>query len=134
MDNGKNILEQLFVDEDEVTEKLIAELLSPNLGLSKTADKVVPKARFSGLSQTERLLLYLLARHAMVRLKVPGASLEAVTARIAEESLLPQKSCGETLSRLKASGLVGKNKAGYFVPTHSLLRVSEALRKGNKNK
>jgi hypothetical protein len=131
MDREKkgSVLEALFVDEDKVTDELVKELLAPYLGLAKTTDKIVPKPEFTKLSQRKRVLLYLLSRHAMVRLQVPGATLEVGRGQVPGNCLVSPKAAGEILSRLKADGMVEKSKGGYFVPVHSLLRVASELRK-----
>lgn len=128
----KSVLEELLIDEDKVTDDLIKELLSPYVGLSKSEDKIVPKHGFADIPQPKRVLLYLLGRHAMERLKIPKASLSASTEKIAESCLVPLKSCREILSRLKGDGLIAKNKEGYLIPVHSLLRVAGELRELKK--
>lgn len=125
----KQHLADLLVDEDRVTDDLVRDLLISFVGLSKTEAKIVPKPPFTKLPHPQKILLYLLARHAMVRLKIPGASLAANAENIAEGSLVPIKSCRETLSRLKAAGLVEKGEDGYAIPAHSLLRVEGEIRR-----
>ncbi len=134
MEKKKSVLADLLVDEIKVTDELVKELLAPYVGLSKTEDKIVPKMEFTQLSQQQRILLYLLARHAMVSLNIPKASLHAKSERIAESCLVRLQTCRETLSRLKADGLVEKNKDGYSLPVHSLFRVAGEFRKSKKGK
>lgn len=127
MQTNKGVLGGLIFDQDKVTDELLKEQLEPYLGLSGTEDKIVPKPEFLELSQTKRILLYLLGRHAMVRLEVLGASLGAKTEKIAESCLVPQKSCTETLSRLKAARMVDVVNGEWMIPVHSLLRVTSEL-------
>ncbi len=130
----RSALEALLVDQDTVTDDLVKELLIPYIGLSKTEDRIVPKAEFTNLPQPRRILLYLLARLAMVKLKVPKASLAAESNKIADSSLVQPKSCIEILSRLKAAGLISKREEGWFIPEHSLFRVAAEVRKGSSQK
>jgi len=132
--DSKRVLADLLVDEDKVTDELVRELLLPYVGLSKAEDKIIPKPEFTVLAYPQRVLLYLLARHAMARLKIPGGSLAANPEKITMGCLVPKKSCGETLSRLKAAGLVEKDKDGYLIPVHSLLRVAAEIRNAGKAK
>jgi hypothetical protein len=134
MEKKKSVLEDLFLDEDKVTDELVKELLTPYVGLSKTEDKIVAKSEFTELPQPRRLLLYLLSRHAMVRLQIPNASLAASAEKVAESCLVPVKASREILSKLKAAGFLSKNKDGYFIPVPSLLRVASELRKGKRGK
>ena len=128
MESKKGVLGELLLDQEKVTDELLRDHLAPHVGLSGTEDKIVPKPEFLQLPQPKRILLYLLARHAMVRLEIPGASLGAKTEKIAQSCLLPPKSCTEILSKLKAAGMVGKANDGWSIPVHSLLRVASELR------
>lgn len=129
MAEQNSALEELFVDEHQMADELIKKLLLPYMGLSRSEAKVIPRAEFGKLSQANRILLYLLARHAMTKLNVPGASVESDGGAIADSALVQRKTCGEILSRLKASGLISRNEKGYFIPVHSLLRVAGELEK-----
>lgn len=129
MEGKKGVLGELILDQDEVTDELLKEQLAPYLGLSATQDRIVPKPEFLKLPNSKRILLYLLGRHAMVRLEIPGASLGARREKIAESCLInKQKSCTETLSRLKATGVVTMENGEWMIPVHSLLRVASELR------
>ena len=125
----ESILGDLILDQDSVTDELLKKQLAPYVGLSGTEDRIVPKSDFMALPQPKKIVLYLLARHAMVRLGIPGASLAAQTERIAESCLVHPKSCTEVLSRLKATGMVTKGDDGWSIPVHSLLRVANELPK-----
>src|ERR1041385_7404748 len=120
-------LGELFVDENAMTDELIKRLLLPFLGLSRSEPKIIPRAEFGKLPQTNRILLYLLARHAMSKLNVPGATLDADSVTISESSLVPKKTCGELLSRMKSTGLIARTDSGYYIPVHSQLRVAGEL-------
>lgn len=122
-------LEELFVDEAAVTDDLIKRLLLPHIGLSRTEAKIIPRADFGKLSQRSRILLFLLSRHAMVKLAIPQATVEAETSIVADAALVPLKTCTELLSRLKAEGLVARNERGSYIPVHSFLRVAGELEK-----
>lgn len=128
MQRNKGVLGGLILDQDKVTDELLKEHLEPYLGLSGTEDQIVPKPEFLKLAQPKRILLYLLARHAMVRLEIAGGSPGAKTEKIAESCLIPQKSCTETLSRLKAARMVDVENGEWMIPVHSLLRVTSELR------
>lgn len=132
MEKKRSVLEDLLVDEDKVADELMKELLSPYVGLSRTEDKIVPKSEFTELPQPKKVLLYLLSRHAMVKLQVLGASLATKPDKVAESCFLPLKTTREILSKLKADGFLAKNKDGYLIPVHSLLRVASQLRGKSK--
>ena len=128
----ESILRELILDQDTVTDELLKDQLAPHVGLSSTEDKIVPRPSFMRLPQPKKILLYLLARHAMVRLAIPGASIAAETEKVAESCLVRPKSCREGLSRLKAVGMVTRGENGWSIPVHSLLRVATELHKGKQ--
>lgn len=128
----ESILQELVLDQDKVTDELLKDQLAPHVGLSSTEDKIVPKPSFMRLPQPKKILLYLLARHAMVRLGIPGASYAAQTEKVAEGCLVHPKSCREGLSRLKAAGMVTRAEDGWSIPAHSLFRVATELHKGRQ--
>ena len=127
MESKRGVLGELILDQDKVTDELLKEHVAPYVGLSATEDKIAAKPEFLELPQPKRILLYLLARHAMVRLEIAGASGGAKTEKIAESCLIPQKSCTETLSRLKTVGMVTMDNGEWTIPVHSLLRVAGEL-------
>jgi hypothetical protein len=122
-------LKDLLVNRARMDEALLAELLSPFLGIDAERMEVVPMEGWVRLSIEGRVLAYLLARKAMasmeeVRLEVEAASpkdIEAATG-VKGGTLRPK------LVRMKASGLVSQDNARrYFVPTHAVVRIKPII-------
>jgi hypothetical protein len=124
-------LEALFVDSSEqAIDGLLRNALEPYIGFTRDS-KIVTKAPFLKLADNLKLLAYLLARQAMVRLQLTGAVLAATAEHLATECHVPIKSAREHLSRLKGRRLLEKDDSGYFVPTWAISSASEALQKGS---
>ena len=113
-------LAALFVeDSEQAVDGLLRSTLEPLLGLTRDG-KVITKPAFVKLSIPARILSILLARQAMVRLKVPGAKASATPEELETECLVPLKTCREVLSKLKARRILVKNDEGYVVPVWSV--------------
>jgi hypothetical protein len=125
-------LEALFVEEGEqAVDSKLRTVLEGYVGFTRDG-RIVTKPAFLKLSQQSRILVALLARQAMVRLKLEGALLERSAESLQEECLIPLKSCREYLSRLKKRRLIEKNASGYFVPIWAISTVAEALQAEEK--
>lgn len=123
-------LESLLVEDGEqAVETLLHETLKPFASFTRTGQMVM-KPEFLKLPQNNRLLVCLLGRHAMMRLKLPSASLELRTEDLARECSVELKSCREHLSRCKARRLLDKNENGYFVPAWAIPNAAKIIRDG----
>jgi hypothetical protein len=124
-----NQLESLLVEEGEqAVDSLLREALEPFVAFSKSG-RMVTKPEFLKLSHQNQILVALLGRHAMVRLKLPGATLEASAETLQSDCLVPLKSAREHLSRSKARRLLEKNATGYFIPMWALSNVASLVKK-----
>lgn len=122
-------LESLLVDEGEqAIDSLLHETLKDLVGFTKSG-QLVTKPEFLALSNRSRLLIALLGRHVMVRLKLPGATLEATPETLQSQCLIKLQSCREDLSRLKALRLLEKNETGYYVPTWAIKSATSTVSK-----
>lgn len=116
----QNELAGLFVENSEqAVDSLLRSTLEPLLGLTRDG-KVVTKPAFVKLSIPARILSILLARQAMVRLKVPGARASASPEELETECLAQLKTCREVLSKLKARKILIRDGEGYAVPVWAI--------------
>jgi hypothetical protein len=124
-------LEALFVDSSEqAVDSLLRGALETLVGVTRDG-KIVRKAPFLKLADTAKILTYLLARQALVRLQVPSAKLSATADQLSTECGVPLKSTREHLSLLKAKRLLDKDQEGYLVPTWAISNVVETIRKND---
>lgn len=122
-------LEGLFVDRSEqAIDTVLRSVLEQFVGFTRDG-RIVTKPAFLKLAGPSRIMVVLLARQAMLRLGIPGATQEATPDNLAPECLIPLKACREYLSRLKARRLLDKSTAGYFVPTWAVSAASAAILK-----
>jgi|SRR5882672_476821 len=128
----KSELEKLLVDTAEGdVDRILLEALSGRVALDKSTGKILPRPGLYKLPQRARLIVLMLARHAVRILTLPSASAEATPEALAAEAQVPVKSCREYLSRLKSSGVVQKGGVGYELPVWSIFRAVEELKSGS---
>ena len=124
-------LDVLFVeDSEQAIDGLLRAALVPIIGFTRDG-RMVTKPPFLKLPDISRILAALLARQAMIRLKLAGAKLEATPDQLENECGVSLKSCREHLSRLKARRMLDKNDAGYFVPTWAIADVCQTVGKNS---
>jgi hypothetical protein len=115
-------LEALLVENEEGdVDKLLLEALEGRIAMERGSGRIVPRPGLFKLSQPQRLIVLLLARHAALKLGLPDAKLEVPTEDLASCCQVPVKSCREQLSRMKAGGLINKGSSGYVLPSWNLL-------------
>lgn len=120
-------LQALLVDDGEqAIDGLLRRALEPYARFTREG-RVITKEQFLKLSDPSKLLVFLLARQAMVRLKLPSAAAESTADTMHSECGVPLKSAREHLSRLKSRRLLDKNDAGYFVPIWAVSNVVDLI-------
>jgi hypothetical protein len=121
-------LESLLVENEEGdVDKVLRMTLEGRIAIERSSGLIVSRPGLFKLSQAQRLIVLLLARHASYRLGIPNISLEASAEDLASGAQVPVKNCRELLSRLKASGLISKGTAGYTIPKWNLLQATRDL-------
>lgn len=126
MQKRRSELEALFVESAEGdVDRVLRGALEGRVSFERATGRMLPRPGLFKLSQRKKIVVLLLARQALNRLEVAGARLEATAEELAGEGQMPAKSCGEQLSRLKASRLVQKGVHGYAIPSWNILAAAE---------
>jgi hypothetical protein len=127
-------LESLLVDAEEAdTDRILREALGGRIAIDRNSGRVLPRQGLMGLSQSQRLVVLLLARHVLKRLGIGSGVLEADAGELANEGQIPLQTTRELLSRLKKQGIFAKGAAGYLVPDWNVLLAAEKLKTGQEN-
>jgi hypothetical protein len=117
-------LESLLVENQEGDiDRILREALEGRIAIEGSSGLVVPRPGLFKLSQSQRLVVILLARHAASRLGILNVSLEVPAEDLAGGAQVPVKNCRELLSRLKGIGLIQKGASGYFLPKWNILQA-----------
>jgi len=121
-------LEALVLGERKLDRKLVASILSPYVRLDKDTRNIRPLEGWLGLGTDLKILVYLLARKAMVILGLGLETEGAVVSEIARDTQLKLDAVNPVLRNLYAEGILDRAKdRRYFVPNDAIERVKERL-------
>jgi DNA-binding transcriptional ArsR family regulator len=125
-------LEELVIGEKKLDRKLVADILSPYVRLDRDTRNISPIEAWLGLGTDLKILVYLVARKAMMLLRF-GLEAERATANeISSDTNLKLDAVNRLLRKMYAEGLLDRSKGRrYFVPDDVLDRVIERLRQQN---
>jgi len=122
-------LEALVVSEKKLDRNLVADILSPYVKLDRDTSNISPLEAWLGLGTDTKILVYLLARKAMVLLRF-GLEAEGATAsEVARDTNLKLGAVNPLLRKMYAEGILDRSKdRRYFVPNDAIERVAEKLK------
>ena len=122
-------LEALVISEKKLDRKLLADILSPYIRLDKDTSNISPLEAWLGLGTDLRILVYLLARKAMVLLRFDLEAERATASEIARNTNLKQDAVNPLLRKMYAEGILDRSKGRrYFVPDDVIERVRERIK------
>jgi hypothetical protein len=121
-------LEALLVDSEEGdVDKALRQALEGRVALQRGQSRALSRPGLFELQLRDRLLLLLLARHAMKRLGLTEGLQASTAEMLASEGQIPVQRAREYLSRLKSRGVVGKTDEGYIIPSWNIIRAIDEL-------
>ena len=124
-----NQLDKLVVSGTELDKELLGTLLFPFVRLDKDDSSVRPASRWKDLNQQQRILVYLLARKAMVNLPNFNVDEEAAAPILIGEMTGAGNSARGQLTSLRKKKLVDRTRTGkYYVPNYALEAVKEIIK------
>jgi hypothetical protein len=122
-------LEALVVGEKKLDRKLVADILAPYVRLDRNTRNISPLEAWLGLGNELKILVYLVARKAMVLLQFGIEAERATAIEISDDTNLKLDAVGRLLRNMYAEGLIDRSKGRrYFVPDNVLERVQEKLK------
>ena len=121
-------LESLLVSGKEIDRKLVAEILSPYLKIDKETCDIRPLSSWSDLKANIRILLYLIARKAMVALGLPLSEERASATEIMQKTGMKKGTVNPALRVLSQDRIIQQNEdRKYYVPNHAIERVKTMI-------
>ncbi len=119
-------LEALVIGAKKLDRKLVAEILSPYVRLDREARNIRPLEAWLGLGNELKILVYLVARKAMMLLRFGLEAERASSNEIADDTNLKLIAVNRLLRNMYAEGLLERSKGHrYFVRDDALDRVRE---------
>ena len=122
-------LEALVVGEKKLDRKMLADILSPYVRLDKDTSNISPLEAWLGLGTDLRILVYLLARKAMILLRFGLEAERATASEIARDTNIKLDAVTPLIRKMYAEGIVDRSKGRrYFVPDDVIERVWEKIK------
>jgi predicted transcriptional regulator len=122
-------LEALVIGEKQLDRKLVADILAPYVRLDRNTRNISPLEAWLGLGNELKILVYLVARKAMVLLRFGLEAERASANEIADDTNLKLVAVNRLLRNMYADGLLERSKGRrYFVRDDALDRVWEKIK------
>jgi DNA-binding transcriptional ArsR family regulator len=114
-------LESLLVSGKELDKKLVAEILEPHLRIDKETCDIRPLSSWDSLKANIKIVLYLIARKAMVALDLPLPEERASATEIMQKTGLKKGTVNPALRKLFEDRIIAQSEdRKYFVPNYAL--------------
>jgi DNA-binding MarR family transcriptional regulator len=121
-------LEALGVSEKKLDRKVLADILSPYVRLDKDTSNISPLEAWLGLGTDLKILVYLLARKAMILLRFDLETERTTASEVARDTNLKLDAVNPLIRKMYAEGILDRSKGRrYFVPDDAIDRVREKL-------
>lgn len=121
-------LKDLIVSGAELDKKLAAEILAPYVQLDKDKCTIRPTEGWTELSNDQKILVYLLARKAMVALGFDLATEGATASEVVAETGVKSGTAHPALRKLLGNRFIDQSQdKRYFVPNHAIARIKSVL-------
>jgi len=122
-------LEALVVSEKKLDRKLLADILSSYVRLDKDTSNISPLEAWLGLGTDLKIVVYLLARKAMILLRFNLEAERATASEVARDTNIKLEAVNPLLRKMYAEGILERSKGRrYFVPDDVIDRVAEKLK------
>ncbi len=125
-----NELDDLFVDGKEIDKKLVAEILSPYVKIDKNTCEIRPLRPWNDAKAYIKILIYLLARKAMVAW---GLNIEeaATNAQIINDTGIKRGTAHPAVRQLYSDKILEQTKEKkYYMPNYSIEKVKSMISQG----
>jgi len=124
----RSALERLLADETQVNEDLLGEVLSQYVKIGKGSGLPIFTSDFARLTNTGKIIVYLLSRKAATALGLLTESESVTPKEVSEATGVAYDSVKPTLSGLARARVVSRSDGRYSCPNHILSRAAELIR------
>ena len=123
-----DVLESLLVSGKELDRGLIVEILEPYLRIDKETCDIRPLPSWTILKANIKILLYLIARKAMVASSLPLSEEKVSATEITQKTGLKKGTVNPALRALFEGRIIEQSKdRKYYVPNHAIERVKAMI-------
>ncbi len=123
MENDENILEELFVDEEQVNNKKdLFAMIAPYSLISKQTNELIPKDSYFSLKIMQKILIFLLVKKVLyLNKKIETDHIKAKD--MIDEMEIPKGSILPNLKTLREMSLVSNNNDGYYITGYQVTKI-----------
>ena len=125
-----NELDDLFVDGKEIDKKLVGEILSPYIKIDKNTCEIRPLTPWDDAKAYIRILIYLLARKAMVAWELNIEEAASNTEIISNTGLKKGTVHPAVRQLYDVNTLEQTKEKKYYVPNHAVEKVKSMISQG----
>lgn len=123
-----NELENLLVSGKEIDKKMVAEILQPFLRIDRETCDIRPGNSWTDLKANIKILLYLLARKAMVALGLPLSEERASATEIMQKTGMKKGTVNPALRNLFEDRLIEQSEdRKYFIPNYAIEKIKSLI-------
>jgi hypothetical protein len=123
-----NELKDLLVSGKEIDKKLVAEILKPYLRIDEETCDIRPLSTWADLKANVKILLYLIARKAMIALELPLSGESATATEIMEQTGMVKGTVNPALRNLFADRIIQQSDdKKYYIPNFAIEKIKEMV-------
>ena len=128
-------LEKLLISGKEIDKKMVGEILEPFLRIDKDTCDIRPLSSWSDLKANIKILLYLIARKAMVALGLPLSEERASATEIMQKTGMKKGTVNPALRNLFEDRVIEQSEdRKYYVPNHAVEKVKVMISGGQTSR
>jgi len=126
MSDEQLTLDDLLIDEEELSESLLAETLIEYIRIGEDNGTIIPQPEYEDLTNRQKIVVILLAQHALEKLDIAEDEWLSPT-DIAERSGIKKGSVYPVVRTLENDGVFKNNDGSYRLPVYSFEAAKEVL-------
>ena len=132
MADNQQTLENLLVDEEEISEEILHNLLIEYIQIGKQSGDLIPREPFQEIPAKQKVVIVLLSQQA--RNKLDMVESEWMTpSEISEQSGIKKGTVYPTVRELSNNGLAEDDYGSYRIPSHSLQRARASIEEADND-
>jgi len=119
-------LDEIFVEKNEPANKqILVEILKP-LATIDAGGIISFTAKYSQLDQMKKAIIYLVCKKAMVLKGIPGIIESAGPSEVSKGAIISPSDAKNALCT-HYNKFLKKEKEGYVIPNHNLVKIKELI-------
>lgn len=126
MTENQRTLENLLVDEQEISEEILHDLLTEYIRIGKQSGGLIPQQPFRDLTAKEKVVIVLLSQRARHELDMVETEWMTPT-EISDQSGVKKGTVYPTVRELDNEGVVEDDDGSYRIPTHGINEAREFI-------